>query len=171
MRSQGDIKRELLRLRFTVNLPLKKIADDSGCSVEQIKAAMRLEGTESVCRRLDAYMDAKKMHVLTRESKLLSKIENMTFELMRFWNAKTLPMRAIYNMKLNQQHRLAIAMEWRLKRLLREKVLEKTGREPRFADGASYWKCKEKVYVRGEFISAFREPDHRQGKSPMGQGR
>lgn len=155
------MKAELLRLRFTVKLPMKKIADDAMCSIEQIKAAMRMEATESVCRRIDAYLDAKKLHVHSRDSKLLSKIENMTFELTRFWKERTLPMVMIYPMRIPQQQRLATAMEWRLKRLLREKVLKETGTEPRFADGASYWQCKERVYIRGKFIAPIRKSDHR----------
>lgn len=171
MRSQGDIKRELLRLRFSVQLPLKKIADDSGCSISQVKAAMRLEATETVCRRLDAYFDAKHLHVLNRESKLLSQIEAFTWEIIKFWKERTLPMKDIYLMPIDKQMRLKHAMEWRLKRLLRERVEKETGKEPRFADGASYWQCKRKVYVRGEFVSAFRKPDNRQGQGAVGENR
>lgn len=144
MRNQAEIKKHLLKLRFTDGITLVQIAKDSGCQVAQVIAAMKLEASELIQRRLDAYLDAPKLHRVTKETRLLARIENFTRELGR-WKLRTIPMRDVYLMSPDQQRRLHRAMQWRLKKHLREYVKAKKGFEPRFPDANSYWRCKAQV--------------------------
>ena len=150
---------------------MKDSSERSGVSVPQIMKALALDASESVCRRLDAFLDAKNLHKLQRDSALLRDLERMSYELWRFWEAKTLPMQYIYAMTVEKQQRLRTAMKWRLKKLLRERVEKETGKEPHFPDGASYWRLKERFYRDGQFVPPHRKPDRGAGTSPMGEGR
>lgn len=159
MRSQGEIKRELIRLRWTAKVPIKDIADRAGVGVQQIIKAMQLEASESVLRRLDAFLDAKHLHVVEKNSRLLYEIERLSYELWRFHGQNTLPMSYIYPMPVEKQRRLKIAIQWRLKKLLREKLEKEAGRTFRIPDGANYWKLKEYYYPKGELRPMDRKPD------------
>lgn len=171
MRSASAIKMELIRLRFTVRLPLKKISDDARCNPQQIMDAMRLEASETVQRRLDAYLDAKKLHVHDRESKLLSDIERLSREMAKFLEVRNIPMRDVYIMPVERQKRLYIAMGWRAKRLLREKIEKETGKTAIFPDGKTYWRCKASFYAWDGKLLDYRKPDHRKGKGAVVQRR
>lgn len=153
MRSAGEIKRQLQKLRFEKKLPMEKIARDSRCTVQQIIQAFKLEATEMILRRLDAYLDAGKLHVLTPENKRHFSIERMSNELWFVWGMKTMKMSDVLLLSVDQQKRLQIAMNWRLKRALRGYVQEKTGKEPLFPDSATYWRCKAKVAAEIGFVA------------------
>ena len=151
MRSADEIKRALIFLRFdrSKRLPLAKIASDSRCSPPQIMQAMRLEASETVQRRLDAYLDAGNMHTQSKETRLLRMIEDLSEELYREYEARSIPLRDVMLLSPDRQKRLRNAMEWRLKRLLREDFEKKTGRPIHFSDGLTYWRCKAKAVSRG----------------------
>ena len=167
MRSAAQIKQELLKLRFTLKLPLKKISDDSRCSPHQIMQAMQLNASETIQRRIDAYLDAKTLHHHDRESRLLSEIERLSYEMFKFLGVRNIPMRDVYIMPVDKQKRLFTAMNWRAKRLLREKIEQETGEPVYFPDGKTYWSCKASFYTRnGEFIT-HRKSHHRQRPSPI----
>ena len=148
MRKPGDIKNGLLHLRFKVGLPMTKIAEDAGCSVKQVIQGMQLEASETIQRRLDAYLDAGQLHKATPETKRALSIERLSNELWKVWNLRTLPMRDVMLMSPDRQERLRNAMHWRLKRALRAYVKEKTGTEPRFPDSKNYWQCKAAVAAK-----------------------
>ena len=112
MRSPGEIKTELLKLRDLKHLPYSQIEEDSRCSKPQIVSALKLEATEDVLRRLDAYLDAKHLHLPKRSnSELLYRIEQMDRELYREFGAKTKHILTVQGMSVEQQKRLAGAME------------------------------------------------------------
>ena len=153
MRSAGEIKRQLQVLRFSKKLPLDKIAKDSRCTVQQVIQAFKLEASELILRRLDAYLDAGKLHVITQETKRAYAIERMSNELWFVWGLHTMKMSDVYLLSVDRQKRLQIAMNWRLKRALRGYVKEKTGKEPLFPDSATYWRCKAKVAAEIGFVA------------------
>lgn len=148
MRTAGEIKTALIKLRFAKRLPLIKIADDSRCSPKQVMEAMKLEASEVIQRRLDAYLDAGQLHVHVKGSRMLFRIERMQNELWREFSARSLPVRDVALLPVDRQIRLMHAMDWRLKKLLRERVKNQTGIEVHFADGQSYWRCRQKVLER-----------------------
>lgn len=156
MRTAGQIKTELIRLRFDrkFRLPLAKIAKDARCSPPQIISAMKLEATETILRRLDAYLDAGHLHTHTKGSRLLYQIERLSDEMWREWRARSLPMRDVQLMPTERQRRLLTAMHWRAKRLLRLEFKEETGIELKLADGLSYWKAKAKAQARKGVVAS-----------------
>ena len=156
MRSAGQIKTELIRLRFDrkFRLPLAVIAKDSRCSPPQVISAMKLEATEVILRRLDAYLDAGDLHVHKKGTRLLYQIERLSDELYREFGARSLPMRDVQLMPTERQRRLHTAMHWRAKRLLRGVFLKETGVELRLADGLSYWKAKIKAQARKGLVAS-----------------
>lgn len=152
MRSALAIKKELLRLRFTVRVPLAQIAKDAGCQAKQIIQAMQLDASELVQRRIDAYLDAGHLHKVTKETKLLEKIAHATRELGR-WQLRTIPMRDVQLLPTEKQQRLYRAMQWRLKKALREHVKAVKGWEPRFPDSASYFRCKSEMAAKHGIVA------------------
>lgn len=155
MRSAGEIKRELLKLRFDrkFRLPLSLIAKDSRCTPQQVISAMKLEATETVQRRIDAYLDAGHLHEHRKGTRLLYRIERMSDELYREFGARSLPMRDIQLMPVERQKRMLVAMHWRAKRLLRRKFFEETGAELRLSDGLSYWRAKTRALSRKGIVA------------------
>lgn len=155
MRTAGQIKAELIRLRFDrkFRLPLAKIAKDARCSPPQLISAMKLEATEVILRRLDAYLDAAHLHVHTKGSRLLYQIERLSDEMWRQWGARSLPMRDVQLMPRERQLRLHTAMHWRAKRLLRLEFKKETGVDLKLADGLSYWKAKAKAEARKGIVA------------------
>lgn len=165
MRTAGEIKTELIKLRFAKRLPLLKVAEDSRCTVQQVMSAMKLEATEVILRRLDAYLDAGHLHVHIKGTRRLFRIERMKDELWRQFQARSLPMQDVQLMPPDRQIRLMHAMDWRLKHLLRERVKKETGIDLHFADGLSYWHCRAKVLAREGKLVTKRNPHylHRPG--------
>jgi hypothetical protein len=170
MRTAGDIKRGLIELRFgRKKLPLAKIAQDAGCTPRHVIAAMKMEATEVIQRRLDAYLDAGHLHRYEKHTRLLWELEQMTRELVNEYHVRTLPMRDIQNLPPERQQRMKNAMSWRLKTLLREKWKAEHGSEIHFLDSQSYWTCKAKVLTREGKLAPDRKPHHRLWTRPMGK--
>ena len=169
MRSAGDIKRALIVLRFQKKLPLSKIAGDSGCTPQQVMSALKLEATEVVQRRIDAYLDAGHLHKFEKHSRLLWELEQLTRELVKEYRVRTLPMRDVQLLPVEKQLRMRNAMNWRLKRLLREKWQKEHGTPIHFLDSQTYWTCKAKVLTREGKLAPNRKPFHRLWTRPVGK--
>lgn len=170
MRTADQIKSELIQLRFTKRIPLSKIAEDSRCSPQSVIQAMKLEASETIQRRLDAYLDAKNLHVVTKETKLLNSIEHMNRELWIEFKAHSIPMKDVALMPAWRQERLRLAMDWRLKKLLRERVEKEIGKPLKFSDGESYWRIKAKILTRKGELPAYRKSPYRYRPRSMGEG-
>jgi hypothetical protein len=168
LRSAVEIKKEILRLRFTNRMPLAQIAKDSGCQVKQVVQAMQLDASELVLRRLDAYLDAPKLHKVSKETVLLERLAHATRELGR-WQLRTIPMRDVQLLSTDKQKRLYRAMQWRLKKALREHVKAIKGWEPRFADSASYHKCLAEMASKHGIVAPERVFHGRDGAGPVVQ--
>ena len=154
MRSPGEIKLELLKLRDLKRLPYAKISEDSRCSTAQIVTALKLEATEPVLRKLDAYLDAKHLHVHKKDSELLYRIEQMGREIYREFGGNTVHILTVQGWSTDKQKRHAAAMDYRLKMLLKERIEREHGARIRFPDGLNYWKCKEYARARGASVGS-----------------
>ena len=149
MRTAGQIKRELIDLIWRKKLPRIKIAEDSRCSNAQLWQALKLEATETVLRRLDAYLDAKDLHQHVKGSRLLARIENLSYELYHYYDQKSLPIADIALWPLDRQKWLLEKMHWRAKKHLRLRFQREMGADIAFSDGSDYWKSKKKAQARG----------------------
>ena len=171
MRSAEEIRSAILRLRDVKRLPYTYMTECSRCSREQIISAFRLEATEDVLRRLDAYLDATHLHNLRKDTKLLREIEDLDRELYREYKAKSLHPLTIQKMSADQQKRLLNAMHYRAKNLLRDKIEKDTGVRLLFSDGLDYWQTKKKAAERGAAVVAPNRKSHRFSRPrPVGQG-
>lgn len=174
MRTPLEIKHELQVLRFDRTrggLSLAQMAKDSRCSTKQITEAMALNASETILRRLDAYLDAGHLHSISKTSALLNRIEFLKNELYREYQARSIPMEDVMRLPRDRQIRLFNAMDWRAKRLLREKVEKETGSKIHFSDGLSYWRCKAKVISRGGIVFKDGNPRRSDGSRAVAQGK
>lgn len=148
MRKLADIRTALTKLRFKDGIPLAQIGRDANCSIKQLLGAFNLEASETVWRRLDAYLDAGNLHQVTSDSKRCARIERLTQELYRVYKLRTIPMRDVYLMPPERQKRLEQAMNWRLKKALRETIKKKFGEEIWIQDSDSYFRSKARLAAR-----------------------
>lgn len=148
MRSAGEIRTELLKLRDLKRLPYAHIEENSRCSRAQITAALRMEATEDVLRKLDAYLDAKHLHEARKDSEELYQYERYSNELFRCYGARTVHPGTFQNYSRDRKKRMLAAMDFRCKQLFAE-VMRRTGSDARLPDGLNYWKCKEYIRKRG----------------------
>lgn len=169
MRSAGQIRAELLKLRMENRLSLADLGRRSRCSTGHIAAALRMDASETILRRLDAFLDAKDLHEPDKSSATLDRIERMTDELRWMYGARSIPMRDVMRLSPTKQQALARKMNWRLKRLLREKVQKDYGFEPFLPDSESYWKSKTKVLARVGVLAPYRKPDSGSREGPVAQ--
>lgn len=151
MRSAGEIRTELLKLRDLRKLPYAQLEQDSRCSRAQIVTALRLEATEDVLLRLDAYLDAPHLHAVRKESEDLYDYEKYSNELFRCYGAKTVHPLTFQNYPPDRRKRMLAAMDFRCKKLFAEVAKLQTGKDLVLPDGQNYWRCKE--YVRKKGIS------------------
>lgn len=149
MRTAGQIKRELIDLIWRKRLPKSKIADDARCSMYQLWSVLKMEATENVLRRFDAYLDAKDLHHHVKGSRLLSKIEMLADEMYHQFDAPSLPTKDFALMPVDKQRYIYARMHMRAKRLLRDYYEKSTGGKIQFSDGTTYWHCKDKLKARG----------------------
>lgn len=170
MRRLTEIKTSLIKLRFKDGIPLAQIAKDSHCTPQQVMQAMQLEASETIFRRLDAYLDAGDLHKVTKDTKRTARIEWLTKELRQVYDLNTLPMRDIYLMSPEKQKRLEIAMNHRLKKALRERIQAETGKVIWFADSESYRRCKAKMAARFGELATKRNVHRSNRPGPVVQG-
>lgn len=116
-------------------------------------SALKLEATEDVLRRLDAYLDATHLHVVKKSSKLLWQIEKLDRELYAVYGGRTIHPGTVQLWSRDRQKRHLDAMQYRAKNLLK-RVLELKGIPyVRLPDGTDYWRWKESVCKRFQNIA------------------
>lgn len=149
LRSAGQIRDALILLRFKKRIPFAKIMRDAGVNPDQLKAAYAMEASETVQRRLDAYLDAGQLHHVDSLTALQERIKEMTRELWNTYKAQSIPIDDVARLSPDKQKQLAHNMNYRLKKLLREKMeREHPGTKFYFADGEPYWKAKKRMEAR-----------------------
>lgn len=154
MRGAPDIRRLLLQLRDRNRLPYRVMSERSRCTEAQIISALRLEATEDVLRRLDAFLDAPKLHAATNDNRRLYQYEQYNRELWDEYDARTLHPLTFAAKSVDGQRRLLNAIDQRLKNLLAEKIFKESGIRLKFSDGLTYWQAKRKARERGASVGA-----------------
>lgn len=170
MRSAGEIKKQLLILRDLKHLPRAHICENSRVSLFQLTQALRLEATEDILRKLDAYLDAKHLHVRKKNSERIYRFEMYDRELYCQYKAKSIHALTFQDMSIHQQDRMLAAMDYRCKRLLSEK-LAREGKPVRLPDGLNYWKCRELIEKKQALGVKKRDAGNLLRPSPVGKSR
>ena len=145
MRTPGEIRTQLLKLRDIRHIPYAHLSENSRCSRGQLISALKLEATEDVLRRLDAYLDATHLHVARRDSEDLYAYEKYSTELFRVFGCKTIHPLTFQNYSADRRKRMLSAIDYRCKELLRA-VIKASGERLSLPDGYNYWRCKD--YLR-----------------------
>ena len=170
MRSPGEIKKQILILRDLKHLPRAHICENSRVTLHQLSSALKLEATEDVLLKLDAYLDAPHLHKRKKNSERIYRFERYDRELYFRYGAKNVHALTFQDMSRDQQERLLVAMDYRLKRLLAEK-LEREGVRVRLPDGLNYWKCKELIEKKQALVVKDRNSRSVLRSSPVGKSR
>lgn len=79
-------------------------------------------------------------------------------------------MKDVQLMSVEQQTRMRVAMEHRLRKLLREKVEKEAGKTLYLADGVSYWRAKAAYLRKGAKLAPIRNNDRFPRARPVGKG-
>lgn len=170
MRSAGEIRKELLKLRDLNHLPRAHICESARVSLHQFNTALKMEATQDTLIRLDAYLDAKHLHVHRKNSERIYRFERYDRELYCQYGAKNKHVLTFQNMSKDQQDRMLAAMDYRCKRLLAEK-LEREGVRLRLPDGLNYWQCKELYQRKQALVAKNRDPRRVLRPCAMGKSR
>lgn len=170
MRSPGEIKKQLLILRDLKHLPKAHICESARVSPHQLISALKLEATQDVLIRLDAYLDAPHLHVKKKHSERIYRFEQYDRELYMRWKAKSVHVLTFQNLSMHQQDRMLSAMDYRCKRLWVEEMAEK-GVYLRIPDGLNYWKARELHEKKQALVSKKREPGRLFRQGAMGKSR
>lgn len=170
MRSAGEIKKQLLILRDLKHLPRAHICENSRVSLFQLTQALRLEATEDVLRKLDAYLDAPHLHMRKKNSERIYRFERYDRELYCQYGAKSIHALTFQNMSYDQQDRMLAAMDYRCKRLLAEKYAA-MGITLRIPDGLNYWQAKKLVEQKQALVAKKRDPGRLLRPGAVGKSR
>ncbi len=136
----------------------------------QLVSALKLEATQDVLIKLDAFLDAKHLHSKKKHSERIYRFEQYDRELYMRWKAKSVHVLTFQNMSMHQQDRMLSAMDYRCKRLLAEE-LARTGVQLRLPDGLNYWKCRELFEKKQALVAKKRDPRHILRQGAVGKSR
>lgn len=156
MRSPAEIRSLILRLRDKAKLPLAVIAERSRCSRHEIITAFTFDASEQTMIRLDAFLDAPKLHKRERNSKLLYKIEKLGQEMYHFLGLKTAHPEKVARQQVWEQELTWERMNWLAKTTLQRKMLADHGLVVKVPDGEPYWLYKERCERRKQRAEAVR---------------
>lgn len=169
MRPQAEIRKHILRIRDKNELPLTLISERSRCTIDEIRAVLRLEGREETLIRLDAFLDAPDLHVQKQETRLLYQIEELDRELYREFGLRTMHPLKVQRMSAEKQKRYYNALDFKGKCCFVQMMYVETGLKFKIPDGQSYWQFKVKCLRRAQAVRAGdRNPDDFPGPRPMG---
>ena len=157
-------------MRDLKHLPRSHICEMSRVSIHQLITALKLEATEDVLRKLDAFLDAPHLHVKKKNSERIFRFERYDRELYMRWGAKSVHALTFQDMSQHQQDRMLSAMDYRCKRLLAEELARNNVRI-RLPDGLNYWKCKELVEKRQALVVKKRDSRDFLRQGPVGKSR
>lgn len=164
MRRPDEIRRLVLRLRDKRKLTLATICERSRVSRHDIYSCLNMHASEDTLRKLDAFLDAPKLHERDRsQSPLAYELERLSREVWREFGMKT-PHPAVFDrMSPDRQRQTFLTITWRAKFMLQKKVLAEHGIVVKVPDGATYWQYKERCLhrIRGEEAIRTRDRDSR----------
>ena len=152
MRSPAEIRAQLLRIRDANQLPRTLIAERARVSLTQLYTVFRFEATEDTLRKLDAFLDAKKLHFRDKHSRLLWNIEDIDRELYREYGVGGMYPRSVQKMSTDRQKRYLALREFHAKCYFVQMMYVETGLKFKIPDGQTYWQFKTKCLRRAKAV-------------------
>jgi len=156
MRSAGEIRTELLKLRDLRHLPKAHICENARVSAHELISAFKLEATELTLLKLDAYLNAPQLHVRKKHSERIYRFEQYDRELYMRWKAKSIHVLTFQDKTRDEQERTLSAMDYRCKRLMIEEYARK-GIALCIPDGLNYWKARKYVEEKQALVAKKRD--------------
>lgn len=167
MRPPGDIRRQVLRIRDKNKLTMTVICERARISRHEIIATLNMRATEDTLRKLDAFLDAPKLHERDRSQTLLAhQLENLSREVWNEFRMKTKHPGTIALMSHDQQKRILHSITARAKFFLQKKILAEHGLVVKVPDGATYWQYKQRCLHRIQGEAAIRSGDRDSNRVP-----
>lgn len=167
MRPPVEIRKQVLRIRDKNKLTMTLICERSRVSRFELIACLNMRATEDTLRKLDAYLDAPKLHERGRAQTLLAhQLENLSREVWSEFKMKTTHPAVIARMPHDQQKRLLNTITARAKFLLQKKILAENGLVVKVPDGATYWQYKQRCFHRIQGEAALRTGDRDSRRIP-----
>lgn len=155
MRSALQIRNELLRIRDRNRLPYVELSRRSRCSRKEIWDAILLRATQETLIRLDAFLDAPKLHHKKSETELLWRIEELDREIYREYGEKSMHPWRVQLLSEDRQRRLYLQLDFKAKALLVKKIYAEHKVVFKIPDGQSYWHFKVKCLRRTQALRSF----------------
>lgn len=148
MRSAAEIRTGILRIRDKNKLPLTIIAERSRCSRDELISAFTFDASENTLRRLDAYLDAPKLHRRKRGTSLIYKVERLSGELWKEYRVKTWHPNRVQDASRDELERYWGLINYIGKQELQRKMLKDHSLVVKVPDGEPYWLYKERCIRR-----------------------
>lgn len=153
MRNPGEIRKQILVIRDKNQLTMTTICQRARVSRHEIVGVLAMRGSEDALRKLDAFLDAPKLHQRDRSQTVIAyEIENLSREMWRQFEIKSLHPNYIAKCPYDKQRLILNEMTWKAKAALQRKILAENGLVVKVPDGATYWQYKERCIhrIRGE---------------------
>jgi hypothetical protein len=153
MRAPPDIRRQILRIRDKNKLTMVVIGQRARVSRFEIQAALSMRATEDTLRKLDAFLDAPKLHLRSRTQSLVEhQLEKLSREVWKQFKMPTAHPLSIADWPVDRQKQYLNSVSARAKFYLQKKVLAEHSIVVKVPDGATYWQYKERCLhrIRGE---------------------
>lgn len=153
MRTPPEIRKQLLIIRDRNKLTMTVIAERARVERHDILAALNMRASEGALRKLDAFLDAPKLHERDRSQNLIChEMERLSNELWREFKFKTIHPMTFQKWSYDKQKRYYNMATWRGKGFLQRRILEQHSIVVKVPDGATYWQYKTRCLhrIRGE---------------------
>ncbi len=167
MRPPHLIRREILRLRDVEKLTTVTICERSRVSRTEIINCFKMQATEETLRRLDAFLDAKKLHVRPRAQTLLAHdYEKLSRELWRWFKMPTVTPATFERWDHHRQKKYVNGITSVANKLWQRKLLDEHAIVVKVPDGATYWNFKARCVHRLRGEKAIRTGDRDSRRVP-----
>lgn len=149
MRPPHEIRRQVIRIRDQNKLAMTVIAERARVSRYDIIACLSMHASESALQKLDAFLDAPKLHLRDKShSPICYEMENLAREGYREFKLKTAHPATFALWPPQRQKRYYSTITWRMKLLLQQKMLAEHAILVKVPDGANYWLYKERCRIQ-----------------------
>lgn len=150
----------MIRLRDQERLTYVVICERARITRDQLISVFNMMATEDTLRKLDAFLDAPKLHKRERANTITAyEIENLSRELWREFRYKSPHPERVAKWNADRQRLAYNRMTMYGKLLYQKKVKEETQLTVRVPDGATYWQYKEACIRRIRRQEALRPGD------------